>query len=75
MLPLEQHELYRATTATLPQQHLELGFLNDVAIPIVNEFKFLGLIYDKKTELHASHQIPEGPMHESYEPTQGCRSH
>ena len=36
--------------------------LYGVNIPVVNAFKFLGLIFDKKTYMQTTHQILEGQM-------------
>jgi hypothetical protein len=50
ILSNEEYEFYQAVAATLYQQRSEMGWLKRiaVAIPIVNEFNFLGLVIDEK---------------------------
>ena len=33
--------------------------IDDSEIPVVNEYKFLGIIFDKKTFIHPTHKIPK----------------
>ena len=33
--------------------------IDDSEIPVVNEYKFPGVIFDKKTFIHPTHKIPK----------------
>ena len=47
-------------------------YLHSHKIPIVNQVKFLGIIFDKEVNLFTTHKTSKRPMPRSTQPAKSC---